>query len=209
MSRPLRKILKKLETPRLILRHHHKDDFDQYLEAEQSSAVDLAPWFGWVNQDRGYNTADDIKGYFSYLDEINSVDKPRQLHFFIFNKTSKQYLGTIIFFRVDWDIPYFYFSYWLDSRQSGNGYMTEAVNALTRLCFDVYGAKRVQISASVKNPKSLAVPKRLNFNLEGELQNYSLHLSTKEVTNSLMYACCSLDKLPSLECNWELSGVTK
>ena len=40
MSRPLRKVLKKLETPRLILRHHHKDDFDQYLEAEQSSAID-------------------------------------------------------------------------------------------------------------------------------------------------------------------------
>ena len=33
MSYPMGAILKKLETPRLILRHHKKGDFEQYMEA--------------------------------------------------------------------------------------------------------------------------------------------------------------------------------
>jgi RimJ/RimL family protein N-acetyltransferase len=202
-------LLKKLETPRLILRHHQKEDFEQYRETEQSSAKDLSPWFGWINQTRGYNTDEDVRQYFSYMDALNSADKPKQLHFFIFEKSSGKYIGSVIFFRIDWDIPYFYFSYWLASRESGNGYMTEAVNALTRLCFEVYDAKRVQISASIKNPKSLNVPRRLNFTLEGELKNYAMHLATKEVTNALMYACYSPTKLPELECSWALREVTK
>ena len=209
MNYPSSVILKNLETPRLVLRHHKKEDHNQYMEVEQSSAKDLSPWFGWINQDRGYNTAEDVKQYFLYLDELNSTDKPRQLHFFIFEKLSEKYIGSVIFFRVDWDIPYFYFSYWLDSRISGNGYMTEAVNALTRLCFEVYGAKRVQISASIKNPKSLNIPKRLNFTLEGRLKNHSMHLSEKEVTDSIMYACYSPNELPELECSWKLSEVIR
>lgn len=179
------------------------------MEAEQNSANDLSPWFGWINQDRGYNSTEELKQYFSYLDELNSIDKPNQLHFFIFEKFTGKYIGSVIFFRVDWDVPYFYFSYWLDSRKIGNGYMTEAVNALTRLCFEVYAAKRVQISASIKNPKSLNIPKRLNFTLEGELKNHSMCLAEKEVTNSLMYACCSPSDLPELDCSWELCEVGK
>jgi len=204
MTLPKGNILKSIETPRLIMRHHTHDDFDAYVEVEQHSAKELSPWFGWINSEQGYNNRAEIKKYFSYLDELNSNDNPKQLHFFIFEKQSNQFIGTLLFFRVDWDIPYFYLAYWLDTRKSGNGYMTEATNALSRFCFRVYGAKRIQISASVKNQKSLNVPRRLHFTLEGELKNYSMHLVTQEVTNSLMYACLSPDTLPPLECHWEI-----
>lgn len=204
MTYPKSKILKKLTTPRLVIRHHQASDFEQYVEAENYSSKDLIQWFGWVNKERGYNSREEIQEYFSYLDSINTADKPRQLHFFIFNRESNSYMGTLIFFRIDWDIPYFYFSYWLDSRHHGNGYMSEAVNAVSRLCFTVYGAKRVQISASITNSKSLSIPKRLNFTLEGELKNYAMNLQENVATNSLMYACCSEGVLPSLKCDWEL-----
>ena len=60
-------LLKKLETPRLILRHHQKEDFEQYRETEQSSAKDLSPWFGWINQTRGYNTGKNATGFLFFL----------------------------------------------------------------------------------------------------------------------------------------------
>jgi RimJ/RimL family protein N-acetyltransferase len=188
----------KIETPRIILRLHKDTDAKAFLEAEKASRTELAPWFSWAKSE----TLEDVKGYFSYLNNTYNEPYPRQFHFFIFNKDTDKFIGSVNFFRVDWDIPYFYLAYWMDTREAGKGYMTEAVNALTRACFGIYNAKRVQISASIKNPKSLRIPEKLKYNLEGELRNYSFIFDTKEVTNSLMYACSNTDMLPDLDVTW-------
>ncbi|MFQ5652692.1 MAG: GNAT family N-acetyltransferase [bacterium] len=54
---------------------------------------------------------------------------------------------------------------------SGYGYVTEAVEAISRYAFDELCAKRVEIMMSSENEKSWRVAERLGFLLEGTLRN--------------------------------------
>ena len=101
--------------------------------------------------------------------------------------------------RINWFVPSFEIAYWLDTRETGKGYMTEAVNALSRACFTVYQAKRISIKIFLNNDKSKALPLRLGFKIEGELQNYFINFASEEVVDCLLYACCNIDSLPPLK----------
>ncbi len=46
------------------------------------------------------------------------------------------------------DVPMFEIGYWIDSQYSGNGYITEAVNAITQYAFDRYRAVHLQSAHS-------------------------------------------------------------
>lgn len=77
--------------------------------------------------------------------------------------------------------------------------MAETINALMRVRFDLYNAKRVQICVSTKNEKSRKIPEKLNFKLEGEMENYFINFTTHKVNNGLLYICCHSDSLPALK----------
>jgi len=57
--------------------------------------------------------------------------------------------------------------YWLDKNFYGKGIMTKSVTALLRYAFDELGLNRIVIEAAVRNMKSKAVAKRLEFKFEG------------------------------------------
>jgi RimJ/RimL family protein N-acetyltransferase len=67
------------------------------------------------------------------LSLITTLSRYRRLFFSIFNRSDDQFIGDVYYGTIDWTVPYFAIGYWIDSRQSGKGYMTEAVNALARL----------------------------------------------------------------------------
>lgn len=89
----------------------------------------------------------------------------------------------------------FEIGYWIDSQYSGNGYMTEAVNAITQYAFDQFKAVRVQICAQLDNQKSIAVAKRCGFIQEAILKNYRLDCSSKKPCDEVILACFSKDQL--------------
>jgi ribosomal-protein-serine acetyltransferase len=57
--------------------------------------------------------------------------------------------------------------YWLAKNLQGNGFVTRSCILLINNAFEFMGMNRVQIKVGVKNKKSAAVPKRLNFTFEG------------------------------------------
>lgn len=68
--------------------------------------------------------------------------------------------------------------YWTAREHRGHGYMTEAVQAVSRWAFLTLGAIRVEWRAEVGNTGSRAVAERAGFTLEGTLRGGLLNKGT-------------------------------
>ena len=63
-------------------------------------------------------------------------------------------------------------SYWLGEPFTGRGFATDALRTLSRFAFDTLYLNRLEISASVNNPASIAVATRAGFAQEGTCREY-------------------------------------
>lgn len=123
----------------------------------------------------------------------------------IFEKTTMKFIGTTGWHHYDWDIPAFETGYWLHSAYQNQGFMTEAIHALTRFTFQVLRANRLEIRCDTTNNRSKKLAERLGFQLEGTLHNHRLDPHTKALSDTLIYARTTLDNLPALDVKWGLS----
>ena len=62
-------------------------------------------------------------------------------------------------------------AYWIRTKFTGQGYVTEAVNGITAFAFKHLKANRVEIRCDAQNIRSAAVAKRCGFLLEGILRH--------------------------------------
>ncbi|KMY54985.1 acetyltransferase [Bacillus sp. FJAT-27231] len=112
----------------------------------------------------------------------------KDLRFHIFHKETGEFIGSTGLHRMNWNVPKFEIGYWIDTRQSGKGYITEAVEALTNFAFDVLQARRVEIRCDEKNSKSRAIPEKLGFYLEGTLRHDDVAVDGKDLRNTCIYS---------------------
>ncbi len=89
--------------------------------------------------------------------------------------------------------------YWINAKHAGNGFITEAVIAITRLAFEYFSAVRVQICAQKENIKSINVAKRAGFVEEAILKNFMLDCISKKPCDKVIYACYEKGMLPDLD----------
>ena len=59
--------------------------------------------------------------------------------------------------------------YWIDARHLRQGYATEVTSALTRVAFEVYGKRRVELHIDTRNTASQGVARKLGFAHEATL----------------------------------------
>ncbi|WP_131783663.1 GNAT family N-acetyltransferase [Legionella gresilensis] len=190
------KIFSEINTPRFVIRPMQLIDAIPYFEAEQASLKELAPHWSWAKADKSTN---DIQIFIEESMQVNEMENPPEMYFSIFSREDYKFLGTIWLFEINWFVPHFEIAYWLDTRETGHGYMSEAVNALTRACFILYGAKRIQIKIATYNQKSNALAKKLGFQLEGEMRNFFINFTTQQISNGNLYSCINLEVLPELD----------
>jgi RimJ/RimL family protein N-acetyltransferase len=95
------------------------------------------------------------------------------LTFLIFRASDDLLLGATSLHSIDWSVPRFEIGYWLRSSMEGHGYVTEAVRALTALCFERLRAMRVEIRCDSRNERSAAVARRAGFPLEATLRQHA------------------------------------
>ncbi len=103
--------------------------------------------------------------------------------------------------RFNWSIRKFEIGYWVRRSAQGQGYATEATNALTRYAFDELKAKRVQISHADGNDASRNVIEKLGFEKEA-IRRFDTELPNGEIVSSHDYARFNTDNLPPLEVTW-------
>jgi RimJ/RimL family protein N-acetyltransferase len=183
MNPILKEFPDRIESERLYIRPCLPGDGKAVHEAIIHSKEELKQWLPFANHDSTEEEAEAEvrKSYAKFIERENF-----RLH--IYRKEDDAFIGSTGLHRIDWDLPKFEIGYWIDTRYSKNGYITEAVEALTNFAFGFYGAKRVEIRCDPANVNSRRIPERLGFTLEGILRNSSIGADGKSVRDTCVYA---------------------
>src|SRR5436190_7822009 len=150
-----------IDTNRLILRLIQIGDGPEINTAVVESAAELAQWMPWA---RPTPTLNDTE--ICIRQGIAKIVTRTNLHWRI-DLRGGRYLGTISLDGSNWDVPKVEIGYWLRTSACGHGYMTEAVSAVTRFCFETLNVARIQIRCDNRNTKSANVAERASYQLEG------------------------------------------
>lgn len=171
-------------TERLLIRMPKPGDGKKVFEAINASIEELKPWLPFAHIEQ---TEEDV--------EVNIREahlkflKREDLRLLVFLKDTGELIASSGLHRIDWDIPKFEIGYWIDTRYTGKGYITEAVQGITDFARKELKARRIEIRCDTRNKKSAAIPERLGFTLEGILRSDSLKVgSSTELRDTSIYA---------------------
>jgi RimJ/RimL family protein N-acetyltransferase len=88
------------------------------------------------------------------------------LPMFMRKRDTGEFVGASGMHRIDWNVPRFEIGYWCRTSLVGQGYVSEAVVALTRFAFEQLKAARVEIRTDLDNERSWRIAERLGYTLE-------------------------------------------
>jgi len=157
------------ETARLLIRMPLPGDGAVTCESINHSLPELKPWMPFAQKEQTIEDTE-INIRQAYINFLNRTD----LRLLVFKKDSGEFVASSGLHRINWDVPKFEIGYWIDTRFSGKGYMTEAVQGITDFAVRELKARRVEIRCDALNVKSRAIPERLGFTLEGILKSESI-----------------------------------
>lgn len=135
-------------------------------EAVKESIEQLRPWMPWAQS-------------ISTIEQSEADIRRARLHFLerkdlrliLVHKNTGQIVGSSGLHRIDWQARKFEIGYWVRTSFERQGYVTEAVNAITRFSLEELQANRIEIRCDSRNTRSARVAERLGFRLEGILRN--------------------------------------
>jgi len=184
----------KIETERLIIRCYEPDDARGMHEAITRSTEHLLPWLPWVQHEP--KTLQDRLSLIRLF--RGQFDLGLDYTFGIFEKQEGKFIGgTGLHTRIGRNAREI--GYWIDVDHVGKGYATEAVTGLLRTAFEIEGISRIEIRCDPLNVRSLHVPEKLGFRMEGIIQR-SLYDNLVDTMIWSMtkenYATCSLRNTP-------------
>lgn len=170
-----------METERLTIRSPLPGDGAELQAAVAESLDDLAPWMPWADH---LPTAEEEE---ALVRRAHARFLTREdLWFLLFLRGTHTLVGGSGLHRIDWQVPRFEIGYWVRRRFAGQGYITEAVRAITGFAFERLGARRVEIRCDPRNLLSQRVAQRAGFALEATLHNHSV-AADGEVRDTLIY----------------------
>ena len=189
-----------ITTPRLIIRPPQIGDGIAVNNAICESFDMLNQFMSWAKQMPSIEESEIYARQAAANWILKKNDEP-YLPLYLFDKQTKQFMGSTGYHNLDWEIPCLETGYWIRSTCSGQGLMTEAVNALTQYAFKQLGVKRIAITCDINNIRSKKIPERLNYQLESVIK--SNRINTKgDVSDTLVYAKYDLLDIPDLELDW-------
>ena len=158
-----------IETPRLTLRPPRTGDGPELHEALTESLAELRQFLAslpWVAAEQTLESAET----FCRNGEANFIAR-RDLPFFVLEKKTGTLVASVGLHRTVWQTPRTEVGYWCRTSATRNGYVTEAVTALTEYAFQHIKAARVELITDEENVASRRVAERSGFVLEGVLRN--------------------------------------
>ena len=93
------------------------------------------------------------------------------LRLLLIHKETGQLVGSSGLHRMDWQARNFETGYWVRTSCAGQGYISEAVEAITEFAIHQLEANRIEIRCDSRNTKSARVAERSGFTLEGILRS--------------------------------------
>lgn len=144
----------------------------------------LSPWMPWAQRVPSFEESEAV----ARRQQADFIAR-RDLCYQIYDRApeGRRLLGGTGLHRMDWTVRRFEIGYWLRASAQGQGFMSEAVAALSRMAFEQLRARRVEIRMDETNLASRAVAERCGFELEGILRCDSLS-PQGEPRNTCVYA---------------------
>lgn len=177
-------------TERLLIRMPFPGDGKVVYEGVIASINELKCWLPSAQRE---HSVQDIE---VNIREAHSKFLRREdLRLLIFHKETNQFIGSSGLHKPDWTVPKFEIAYWIDTRFSGKGYMTEAVQGISEFAFTELKARRLEIRCDTLNYKSKAIPERLGYSLEGTLRNENFTADGSRLRDTFIYAKIMKDEL--------------
>lgn len=179
-----------------MLRPYVPADVPALFALVNESREHLFPWLPWA--DSAHRTLDDTIAFVARATAWWALRT--SLIVGIFDRTSGALLGGSGLHAcrgpdIDWGIPAMMIGYWLGKRYEGKGYVAETVGLLTRVAFDEFKVKRLEIRCDANNARSERVMQRAGFVREGLLRNDS-RTPRGEVRDTLVYSLTPADPRP-------------
>ncbi|WP_028610618.1 GNAT family N-acetyltransferase [Paenibacillus harenae] len=166
MNPILYSIPESFESSRLLIRAPLWNDGAQLNEAVRESLDELRPWMPWANKIPDLEESEIVirKARLKFLERSD-------LMLLIVSKDTDRLIGCSGLHRIDWQARKFEIGYWVRTAYAGQGYITEAVNAITGFAVAELQANRIEIRCDSRNNRSAKVAERSNFKLDGILRN--------------------------------------
>jgi len=171
------------ESERLIIRAPRPGDGAAINAAVVESLAELRPWMPWATEKPSIAETEE----FARRAAAGWLTR-ESLTLSLWRKDTGDYVGNSGMHRIDWEVPSVEIGYWVRTSLAGQGYITEAVHAITAFAFDTLGAHRVEIHCDERNTRSAAVARRAGFDLEAILHNHRRHHLTLELRNTMIFA---------------------
>jgi len=162
----------RLATERLWLRRLRRGDGESMHRAALESQNELAQWFPWANR---LSLSDGMEEFIAR--QVELWDSRVEFNYRVERHGDDECLGSVGFVRTIWPLRALEIGYWLSTRATGHGFMSEAVSAITHMGFDKLNAQRIYIRCKVDNVKSRAVAERCGFHFEGIIRSEILNPS--------------------------------
>lgn len=154
------------ESSRLQIRSVLWGDGAAVHEAVRQSAAELSPWMPWAQRIPSVEESE-VSIRKSRLQFLERSD----IRLLLFHKKTGQLIGSSGLHRIDWRVRKFEIGYWVHTSFAGQGYITEAVNAIADFAIQELQANRLEIRCDSRNTQSARVAERTGFTLEGILRN--------------------------------------
>ncbi len=158
-----------IETERLTLRPPRAGDGPMVFAAVTESLPELRRFLAslpWVGARQSIESSE----IYCRTSQANFVAR-RDFPFLLLERASGELVGASGLHRADWATPKVEVGYWGRTSRAGNGFVSEAVLALTQFAFSELGMVRVELITDESNERSRRLAERCNFQLEGTLRN--------------------------------------
>ncbi|MGL4574380.1 MAG: GNAT family N-acetyltransferase [Burkholderiaceae bacterium] len=169
------------------LRAYTDNDASAVTACVNASREHLLPWMTWPT------LFDDPLHAQRYVRGMQAQwIKREDFVFGIWESVSGQLMGGCGLHDPDWKTPKLMIGYWVHPSAQGKGYVTEAVNLLTKFGFEHLHAQRLCISCDAANTRSAAVPPRAGYTQEAYLRNERRNMQGA-LSDTLMFGITRAD----------------
>lgn len=190
-----------ITTDRLVIRQTQESDGAVINQAILESFDELHHWMEWCDHVPALEESQKYakEAAQNWIDKKN--DEP-YLQLVILDINTNEFIGGTSFHHYNWSIPSVETGYWIRKSKSGNGYMTEATNAITQYAFKQLQVKRISLTCDPDNIKSKNIAERLGYTLEGRMKNHRIKPDNGAIGDTLIYAKYDCNNLPSINVAW-------
>ncbi|TVR24320.1 MAG: N-acetyltransferase [Anaerolineaceae bacterium] len=183
-------------TARCIIRAPRAGDGQAMYDAVTESQTEIATWLNWAIN---YGPPDEQEALVRRGAARYALREDFWL--LICERESGRLLGTTGLHRLDWSVPSCEIGYWLRTGETGKGYMTEAVGAVTDIGFGLCAMERIMIRMDVENHASRAVAERCGYQFEGILRAVARRTLDDTVRDHRLYS--------RVRPEWRPSGILR